>query len=136
MMADVEGYINKFDVYQGQFEIVPDEFKSFGLGELVVLNLVNHLHHRDHEIYIDNYFTLLPLLEHLKKVGIRACGTIKGNRKFAPSNLQRDKSMARGDYEHIVAKCAVNGRNRKSTKWWHRIFIGLLDRTLANSFIV
>ena len=100
MMADVEGYINKFDVYQGQFEIVPDEFKSFGLGELVVLNLVNHLHYRDHEIYIDNYFTLLPLLEHLKKVGIRACGTIKGNRKFAPSNLQRDKSMARGDYSY------------------------------------
>ena len=33
-------------------------------------------------------------------------------------------------------KCAVNGRNRKSTKWWHRIFFGLLDRTLANSFIV
>ena len=133
----------------------------------------------------------------MKNVGVRACGTIRANRKFVPKNLQRDKAMVRGDYDHRVAngiayfkwmdskpvtvvsnfhgtgstnimrrlgdsskkefkcplavkeynmymggvdqadfKCAVNGRNRKSTKWWHRIFFGLLDRTLANSFIV
>ena len=60
MMADTEGYMNKF-------EVVPDEFKSFGLGEQVVLNLVNHLHNKDHEVYIDNYFTSLPLLEHFEE---------------------------------------------------------------------
>ena len=31
---------------------------------------------------------------------------------------------------------AVNGRSCKSPKWWDRIFGGLLDRTLANSFVV
>ena len=33
-------------------------------------------------------------------------------------------------------RCAVNGRSRKSPKWWYRIFFGLLDRTIANSFVV
>ena len=33
-------------------------------------------------------------------------------------------------------RCAVNGRTRKSPKWWHRIFFGLPDRTLANNFVV
>ena len=32
--------------------------------------------------------------------------------------------------------CAVNGHSPKSPKCWHRIFWGLLDRTLANSFVV
>ena len=44
--------------------------------------------------------------------------------------------MSMGGVDQVDFKCAVNGRNRKSTKWWHRIFFGLLDRTLANSFIV
>lgn len=41
-----------------------------------------------------------------------------------------------GGVDQADFKCAVNGRSRKSTKWWHRIFFGLLDRTLGNAFIV
>ena len=31
MIAGTDGYINKFDVYQGKFELVPEDMKSFGL---------------------------------------------------------------------------------------------------------
>ena len=48
----------------------------------------------------------------------------------------KEYNMYMGGVDQADFKCAVNGRNRKSTKWWHRIFFGLLDRTLANSFIV
>ena len=60
---------------------MPENIKSFGLGERVVLNMVDHLHDRNHEVYLDNYFTSVPLLEHLKNVYVRACGTIKANGK-------------------------------------------------------
>lgn len=89
MFADIDGFINKFDVYQGKFETVPDNLKSFGLGERVVLQLVDHLQYKDHEVYIDNYFTSIPLLDQLKRDGIRGCGTIKSNRKFIPTNLKK-----------------------------------------------
>lgn len=31
--------------------------------------------------------------------------------------------------------CAVYGIGRKSKKWWHRIFFGLVDHTLVNAAI-
>jgi hypothetical protein len=31
--------------------------------------------------------------------------------------------------------CGIYGVNRKSKKWWHRIFFGIIDRTLINAMI-
>ena len=31
--------------------------------------------------------------------------------------------------------CAVHGLDRKSKKWWHRIFFGIIDRTLINAYV-
>ena len=97
MIANTDGYINKFDVYQGKFDQVREDIKSFGLGKGVVLSMVDHLHNKNHEVYLDNYFTSIPLLEHLKNVGVHACGTIKANRKFLPTRLKQDKFMQRGE---------------------------------------
>ena len=38
MIIDTNGYSNKFDVYQGKFEQVPEKMKCFGLGKRVVLS--------------------------------------------------------------------------------------------------
>ena len=77
MIADTDGYINKFDVYQEIFEQVPEDMKSFGLGESVILSMADHLHNKNHEVYLGNYFTSIALLEHLKNTGVRACGGAK-----------------------------------------------------------
>ena len=81
--------------------------KSFGLGECVVLSMVDHLHNKNHEVYLDNYFTSIPLLEHLKNVGVRACGTIKANRKFLPTRLKQDNTTQKGDFYYHVANDIV-----------------------------
>ncbi|MCP4923780.1 MAG: hypothetical protein GY915_07110, partial [bacterium] len=145
----------------------------------------------------DNYFSAVPLVEHLKANGVQACGTIRPDRKYLPTNLMSEKSMERGqaDYRvsdqditffkwmdnravHVISNfhgtelgtikrtqkdgtkkdfscpiaireyneqmggvdkadmlCAVYGIGRKSKKWWHRIFFGLVDRTLVNAAI-
>ena len=31
--------------------------------------------------------------------------------------------------------CSVQGLSRKSKKWWHRIFFGIVDRTIVNAQI-
>ena len=107
MIADTDGFINKLDVYQGKFEHVPEDMKPFGLGERVVLSMVDHLHNKNHEVYLDNYFTSIPLLEHLKSVGVGPCGTIKANRKFLATHLKQDKTMQRGDFDYRVANDIV-----------------------------
>ena len=55
MIIDTNGYSNKFDVYQGKFEQVPEKMKCFGLGKRVVLSMVDHLHNRNHKVYVENY---------------------------------------------------------------------------------
>ena len=107
MIADTDRYINKFNVYQGKLEHVPGYMKTFELGECVVLSMVDHLHNKNHEVYLDNYFTSIPLLEHLKNVGVRACGTIKPNRKFLPTHLKQDKTMQRGYFDYRAANDIV-----------------------------
>ena len=54
MIADTDGYINKFDVYQGKLEQVLGDMNSFGLGKGVVLSMLDHLHNKSHEVYLYN----------------------------------------------------------------------------------
>ena len=69
-------------MYIEKFEQVLENMKSLGLGEHVVLSMVDHLRNKNHEVYLDNYFTSIPLLEHLKNVGVNGCCTRKDNRKI------------------------------------------------------
>ena len=62
--------------------------------------LKNILHNKNHEVYLDNYFTSVPLFEHLKNASVGACGTIKTNRKFLPTHLKQDQTMKRGDFDY------------------------------------
>lgn len=41
----------------------------------MVLNISKNFHHKNHRLYMDNFFTSIPLFEELKKVGLFCCGT-------------------------------------------------------------
>ena len=199
MRADMDGYISKFDIYQGKsvtqdVEGVPNKF---GLGERVIYNLTADLKNKNHQVFCDNYFSSVPLMEYLKDNGIMACGTIRSDRKGLPKGMKADKDLGRGEHDfrisdtgigyykwmdnkavHMVSNfhgsevsfvyrtqkdgskkefscptvvknynqdmggvdkadmlCSIHGLGRKSKKWWHRIFFGILDRTLVNASI-
>ena len=195
--ADANGYVSKLDIYQGKDACVDERYPGFGLGEKVVLSLTEDIIGNFHEVYFDNYFTSVNLLESLKGKHVLACGTIRTNRKGLPQNMASDKSLERGEFDwrvsndeltffkwkdnksvHLLSNfhgtetttisrtqrsgekktfsspkaikdynnymsgvdkadmlCSLYSTGRKSKKWWHRIFFGLLDRTLANAYI-
>lgn len=199
-MADMDGYLNKFEIYQGknQQQNNGDIPKYFGLGDTVVYNMTKDLAEKYHEVYVDNFFTSVPLMEYLLSHKILCCGTLRTNKKYLPQNLSKDKDLKRGDFDYRVSKddivvfkwrdnkvvhaisnfhgteesqvnrknkdgtiakvtcpeaiknyntymggvdkadmyCALYGTSRKSKKWWHRIFFGLVDRSLCNAFVV
>lgn len=202
VLADMDGYIFKFDVYQGKAGTntsAADDDKDdgiSGLGKQVVKTMTMDLHDKNHQVYFDNYFTSVPLLEYLKENGVDACGTVRAVRKALPVGLESDLDRGEADYRvskdglalfkwqdnkpvlvlsnfhgtelssvHRTQKdgsklelpcplavrdynqnmggvdkadmlCAVRGLNRKSKKWWHRLFFGILDRTVVNAQIV
>ena len=198
---DLDGYISKFDVYQGKHQsdvLVPNAYDGIGLGEKVVVNFSKDLLGKYHQVYFDNYFNSVPLMQYLKANAVMACGTIRANRKGLPTGLIPDKGLQRGDFDHRVSTeglvlykwkdskvvyllsnfhgtetakvgrtqkdgrkkdipcpvamkdynnnmfgvdkadqlCAIYGIDRKSKKWWHRIFFGMIDRTIVNAQIV
>ena len=198
--ADADGYISKFEIYQGKNGPMSEDpnMMGFGLGEKVVIGMANDLVGKNHQLCFDNYFSSVALMDYLKENGVRAYGTIRSTRKDLPDGLKADKKMERGDFDHrstndgivfykwkdnkvvhfvsnfhgtetttirrtqkdgsrkdvtcpkIVKDynqdmggvdkadmlCAVHGVSRKSKKWWHRIFFGLLDRCLVNAAVV
>ena len=83
VLADMDGYISKFYVYQGKAGAntsAVDNDKDDGingLGEPVIKIMTMDLHNKDHQVYFDNYFMSIPLLEYLKENGVDACGTVR-----------------------------------------------------------
>lgn len=89
-LADKNGYISNFDVYQGKNKKLEEEFENFGLGGLVVLSLSKADWYKHKILYADNYFTSIKLLEELRINDTLACGTIKSRRQWFPK-VQEDE---------------------------------------------
>ena len=71
ILADsVNGYILDLKVYIGK----EGDTVEKNLGMKVVSELTSKLS-RGHHVYFDNYFTSLPLLQHLLDCDLYSCGT-------------------------------------------------------------
>nr|XP_004210406.2 piggyBac transposable element-derived protein 4-like [Hydra vulgaris] len=77
--------------------------KHFGLGESVLYQLTKPLHGKHHQVYFDNYFTTVPLMEYLLQHEVYCCGTIRSDRKYLPKNLKSDKMLQSGDFDYGVS---------------------------------
>lgn len=86
------GYLFQFDLYTGK-----KRNTEVGLGESVVLSLTEQLKGLGCEVYFDNFFNSPALQYKLMKQNIKACGTVRTNRKNVPKSLPLDKNMKRGD---------------------------------------
>ena len=79
-LADsVNGYIIDFKVYIGK----EGDTIEKNLGMKVVSELTSKLS-SGHRVYFDNYFTSLPLLQHLLDRDVYSCGTFRVNRAGIP----------------------------------------------------
>ena len=84
-LADsTNGYVHNFDVYTGK----GSNSSEGTLGSRVVLMLSDHLKHKNHHMYCDNFFTSPSLFKELLERGTYACGTARQNSKGFPSDLK------------------------------------------------
>lgn len=54
MIANMNGYINKFGVYQGKSDTAPDQNKRFVYAKRVVLNICDHILNKDYDLRFAN----------------------------------------------------------------------------------
>ena len=79
-LCTYNGYCVAFDIYTGK----STRERQFGLGGDVVLSLLRNAKidsNMGYKIYFDNYFTGIPLLQHLADLNICAMGTVRENRR-------------------------------------------------------
>ena len=89
----LNGYLCDFNVYTGA-----TGERETCLGEKVVLTLSESIQGKHHQLFYDNYFFSLPLLEKLLSRDTYACGTIRTNRKNFPSEISNEaKKFSRGE---------------------------------------
>ena len=54
------------------------------------------------EVYVNNFFTSVPLMEYLFSHKILCCGTLCINKKYLPKNLSTESDLKRGEYDYRV----------------------------------
>nr|CAH7753302.1 unnamed protein product [Callosobruchus chinensis] len=102
------GYVIWFSAYQGaSSDAVNNIYKTdYGLGSSVILQYTDILrskwNHTQFNLYFDNFFTSIHLLDELKKRGFNATGTIRENRilncPLTNSSLMKKKERGSFDY--------------------------------------
>jgi DNA excision repair protein ERCC-6 len=103
------GYIVWFEPYQGASTILNEKYSALGLGASVVLTYTDKLiglgMGNNYHLFIDNFFTGLPLVTELTKRNIRVTGTIRENRTGKcplPTNKEM-KKKERGAVDYRVS---------------------------------
>ena len=90
-MADsLNGYFCEFNVYVGASGV-----REGGLGENVVLKLSEAITGHHHQVYFDNYFTTIPLVQKLLLKDTYACETVRTNRKQYPKDMCEEAKQLR-----------------------------------------
>ena len=84
VIADaLTGYVLNTSIYTGKER--PAASKHLAMR--VVLNLTEPYAHKGYRLFVDNWYTSVPLSLELERRSILACGTVRGNRKFLPKEI-------------------------------------------------
>ncbi|CAG4980713.1 unnamed protein product [Parnassius apollo] len=103
------GYIAWFEPYQGASTFTNAQYSQLGLGASVVLSYADQLatlgYGKNYHLFIDNFFTGLPLVHELTERGFRVTGTIRENRsgKCPLLSNKEAKTKERGFYDYRIS---------------------------------
>ena len=80
MAESSTGYVSNFQVYTGR----EGGSSEKGLAHRIVMDLAGPYFGSQLSIFMDNFYSGVPLFEELKAHGLNACGTVRSNRKGIP----------------------------------------------------
>lgn len=102
--ADARGFVVQFDIYTGKVV----GYTENNLGARVVRNLCEPLFGKSYNVYLDNFFTSLPLFHFLQEKDVYACGTALKGRKYLPKKFKPDRKMKRGDFQFKSSESGIS----------------------------
>ena len=96
MLCEDGGYTYRFRIYTGKTTLVEGN-QNLSISERIVEDLMIPLPNKGYHLYMDDWYTSIPLLQYLKDNSTLACGTIRKNRKGFPETVNKAKLCQRGE---------------------------------------
>lgn len=127
-MCCEHGYPFFVDIYQSKgpdadAELCNNTYGPVGVGGRVILRAIHSAldDHKDHVLFLDNFFTSYSLLMSLSDIGLRCTGTIRQNRTGGCSPLPKKDSFKKRKRIHTLGQATerlycVHGR---TILLWH-----------------
>ncbi|XP_068129533.1 piggyBac transposable element-derived protein 4-like [Hyperolius riggenbachi] len=96
------GYTFSFKIYEGKDSLIePAGCPPYmGTSERIVLDLLNPLLHQGYHLYVDNFYSSVPLFKYLFSAQTPACGTVRANRKGLPPQVLTKKLKSGETYSN------------------------------------
>lgn len=120
MLCDaVTNYCMGFSVYKGAKDLKEQqEIKKDGLAYVVVTRLLTscNLLRKGYHIFMDNYFTNIPLAKYLYNLKTFITGTIRKNRKFLPKFILSRYGIGEKKYGRNGPLLCAGFREKMSSK--------------------
>lgn len=131
VLADTNGIIYDFFPYTGKiYPVENPDIPDLKASSNVVLHLAQIVpSQKNHLLYFDNWFTSLPLVQHLATREIWCCGTVRAPRipgipKGKTLNKELEKKE-RGSYEELVFE--VDTRDISFVRWHDNKIVHLIS---------
>lgn len=122
--AGQSGFLYDFDVCQGA-EHQDREKSEVGVTGEVVLKMTSTLPAgKNHKVFADNYFTSVPLVQHLKEREIHYIGTIRMNR-MANCTMMNEREMKKHGRGSMDFR--VNQDNNIIVRWFDNKAVNLIS---------
>ncbi|XP_065182258.1 piggyBac transposable element-derived protein 4-like [Sycon ciliatum] len=99
-LCEDSGYLFNLIVYVGKDieTFCPEKVKELGVSGAVVHKLVEPLLGKGYKLYVDNWYTSIPIATYLKGNATGVCGTIRKNRIGLPKRIANFKGLKKGHF--------------------------------------
>ncbi|KAG5878747.1 hypothetical protein JTB14_023343 [Gonioctena quinquepunctata] len=139
------GYLVDCELYQGKnsqrSEIYEKEFGKAAAPFVTMLDRLRGTKDRPYELYSDNLFTGLNLLQRMEERGYQGTGTVRENRIPKNYPMSDKKTLTKKERVNIMGGTDLMDENLsryrigiRSKKWWWPIFTWFVDVTVTNAW--
>lgn len=101
------GYIWNFCVYTGKDTYYDQRYLEYPISSRIVLQLCNDLLHHGYRLYLDNWYTSIPLIEKLCEYKTDVVGTIRKNRVGIPADVVKTPIPKNEHVARFKKKCMI-----------------------------
>jgi len=98
------GYVLSFQVYTGAMSKEANSLTK-ALGHRVVMDLMQPFLGKGNRLFVNNFYTSVPLFLELLDNGTYATGTVVANRKYLPEGLKAERNQLQiGSYSFATSE--------------------------------